>query len=282
MDPERMLEIDKKLGPFNWKLPVTAALYWIYKEGRTSYKEGNLNYSTVLDVALFTTLLKGTVIVNRKSDIFITTNNLEISDNIVHYYKKLLEKESANNPEEEPGSGYKILKGRFKNLLENMIPIIELFNRREKAEKYFKVYKKITGSNISFDDFCRKNLKRITNEGPVKCKQSIIEGYCCKAFIYAIGNQYSEIKPILDSARKLYDTHQKYYQHTPYELPPFKNIKAAAFCKTALLVTNKIIAEKLIKIVSNPKDILYIQNCKDFKINNINIMSLINENITEQ
>ena len=179
LDPERMLEIDKRFGPFNWKLPVTSALYWIYKGNQTNYKEGDLNYATVLDVAFFTTLLKGTVITNDKSDIFITTNNLKISDNIIIYYKKLIAKEAEQQNISEESTKYKVLKGRFSDLLANMVPIIELFNKNKDAEKYFETYKKLNPNNReTFDEFCKKNLKRITNEGPIKCKQSIIEGYC--------------------------------------------------------------------------------------------------------
>jgi hypothetical protein len=283
LDPERMLEIDKKFGPFNWKLPITTALYWIYKGNLTNYKEGDLNYATVLDVAFFTTLLKGTVITNDKSDFFITTNNLKISDNIITYYKELIAEESKQNISEEKSAKYKILKDRFKNLLENMIPIVKLFNKNKKAQKYFNIYKELAHNDKeTFDEFYKNNLQRITKEGPIKCKQSIIEGYCCKAFILAIGNQYNEIEPTIKAAESLYNTHQKYYKKTNYELPSFENIKTAAFCKTVLWLTNKKIADKLIKIVSNPKDILYIKNCKDLKINNIEIMSLINENITKQ
>jgi len=281
LNPNKMLAIDQKFGPFNWKLPIVNALYWIYKKDNTSFRQGDLNYETVLDVALFTTFLKGTVITNSKNKSFITTNNLKITKNIVKYYNhQIKQKQLADDKTQR--QKLKLLIGRFSDMLSNIIPIVKLFNGDKDARAYFKIYRQLNPEyKKSFDAFLKQNIHRLTYEGPIKCKQSIIEAYCCNAFTFAIGNQYNKIKTPLKEAKVLYDMHQKKYKNSSYSLPPFAIIKTAAFCKTALWLNNQKVVDKLFKIVSDEKSSLYVKNSRDIQINNLNILKLIHENITE-
>jgi len=280
LNPEKMLKIEKQLGPFNWRLPIVSALYWIYKPDyyQIAAKKGDLNYETILDVALFLSFLKGEIVSNPKTGLLIRTNNFEISNNILKYYKSALKiikmKSPKNNDTKE-----KVFKHKVCELFANIIPILKLFNKNKLTEKYFEEYKRLSNKqNIDLKSFINKNLKRITYEGPIKCKQSIIEAYFYNAYRFALNNQYDELKNSYNEAEKLWKAHQKLYGNKTYALPPIENIKTAACTKIFKQLQKKQMINKFCHIISNPKDILYIKDYQYLTINNINIMDYNNAN----
>ena len=278
LNPEKMLKLEKELGPFNWQLPIVTSLYWVYKKdyNQTSKQHGDLNYETVLDMTLFMSFLRGTLITNPKTKLLVRSNNFKLAPNILNYYRNALKK---TEQQENNKSKVKVLKHKICEIYENMIPIMTLFDKNELAKTFFTEYKILKNdTNINFNKFIQKNLKRITYEGPIKCKQSIIEAYFYNAYKFALDNKYDELKNSYNEAVKLWKNHQKYYKTKKYALPPMENIKAAACCKIFKQLNSKIMIDKLSSIISNPKDLLYVKDYQFLEVNNINVLEQKNAN----
>ncbi|MCK5843751.1 MAG: hypothetical protein KAG97_03525, partial [Victivallales bacterium] len=66
MDPEKMLRIDIEYGPFQWKLPQASSVYWGARKNPEAYKQGDINYRAVINVAMTQTFLFGSYVMNPK------------------------------------------------------------------------------------------------------------------------------------------------------------------------------------------------------------------------
>ena len=241
LTPEKMLEVDRQYGPFNWLLPQASAVYWGARKDEKSYSQGYLNYKSVLPVAMQQSFLRGAIVDNPETGLFITTNNFAIAPNIILMYEE--KAKSSEKPHIENANCLVFIR--------NALPILVSFNQNEIAELLFAQYKKIRPEvAINMHNFYTAQMLRLQDSGSARYKQSIIEIPLFNAYRALLSDKPKRAANLADIAEQEWHKHQKKYGSTPFELPPFDHIKAAAFCK-AYLLNKPEFRLKLLKTAGN-------------------------------
>ena len=259
LDPGHMLKIDKEYGPFNWLLPQATAVYWSARKDSAHYSQGYLNYKVVAPVAMQQSFLKGSIVSDSGSGLFVTTNNLEIAPNIIKMYRNRTG--TSKKPELE--------RAQCLMFLISAIPILYSFDKTKTASLLFDEYKKLRPEvKVDFRTFTITQLLRLQHEGAARYKQSLVEISLYSAYKTLAENQHEKAAKFADSAEKAWEKHQKIYGSGILKLPPLENIKTAAFCK-ALNYLNTPSEKKNLLDSAGKKEsgALYIENAQNLLYN---------------
>ena len=223
LELSRMLKIDREYGPFQWKLPQAHAIYWAARDNYKDYWQGDLNYTSTVTSALQQAFLHGTLFEDKKNKIFITTNNLEVTDNIIKDFKKRIAVTDIPNFE----------KDRFKNFIMHAAPILDSFGKKDLALKLFKEFKKIDSNNSSnFDDFISENLEQMNKKPIARYDQSLVEISLFNAYLYLSQGDFKKAATFEQHAQKQWNYHQKRFAGNKVKLlPPIEYLKITAFIK---------------------------------------------------
>ena len=264
LDPGRMLEIDKQYGPFNWLLPQATAVYWGARKYSSHYSQGYLNYKVVVPVAMQQSFLKGSIVSDSESGLFVTTNNLEIAPNIIEMYRAKVKE--SEKPELE--------RAQCLMFLISAIPILHSFDRTKTASLFFDEYKKLRPEvKVDFRNFTITQLLRLQHEGAARYKQSLVEISLYSAYKVLAENQPEKAAKFADSAKKARNKHQQIYGSGVLRLPSLEHIRTAAFCKAFNYMKTPAEKQKLLALVSNKKaGVLYIKTPETLLYNGKQLM----------
>ena len=259
LKPERMLKIDRQYGPFNWLLPQTTAVYWSARKDSFQPSQGYVNYRVVVPVAMQWSFLKGSIVSDPKTKLFVTTNNFKIAPNIIRMYRNRAK--VSKKPEME--------HKQCLTFLTNAIPILYSFDKTKTATLLFDEYKKLRpGVKGDFHNFTITQLMRLQEKGAARYKQSLVELSLYSAYKALMKNQSEKAAQFANSAEKTWIKHQKIYGSRILKLPPMASIKAAAFCKAFGYMNTPAKKKKFLAVVNNKKaGALYIKNPADILYN---------------
>jgi hypothetical protein len=259
LDPDRMLYIDKRYGPFNWLLPQATAIYWGARKHSSQHSQGYVNYKVVIPVAMQQSFLKGSIISDAESELFVTTNNLKIAPNIIKMYKA--KAETSQKPHLE--------HAQCLMFLISAIPILYSFNEIEMASLLFDEYKRLRPEvKVDFRNFTITQLLRLQNKGAARYKQSLIEISLYNAYKALVSGQKDKAAKFAEAAENAWKKHQQKYGSGVLRLPALKKIKAAALCKACLYLDTPSEKETILKLANDKKSgALYIKNAKDLSYN---------------
>ena len=224
LDPEKMLKIDKLYGPFQWRLPQAQAVYWGAKKDFSSYSQGYLNYRITVIAAMQQAFVAGGLIEDKKAGLFVITNNLDLTESIINYYKKQIA--VSDNKHKE--------KNMFRDFIVHSAPILYGFDRKESARKLFEAYKEISPiqNDVDFKNFIGNNLLRMSEKAPARYQQSLVELSLFNGYIYLAQGDFKQAAKFADKAEDRWKKHQsKFSSNKIMQMPSFEDVKAAAFVK---------------------------------------------------
>ena len=224
LTPEKMLEIDKRYGPFQWRLPQSQAIYWGARKTEAGYTHGsNLNYKTTVTTSLQFAFLNGALFEDKNAGLFITTNNLEITDSIINDFTQLIQK--SEHPQFE--------QRLFDNFISHGAPILYTFGRKELARKLFDEFKKMhPGSKVKFHTFIIANLAKMDEESAARYGQSLVEMSLFKGYVFLSKGDFEKAAQSEKEAKERWQKHQKRYaSNKVHLLPPLEQLNVVAFLK---------------------------------------------------
>ena len=250
--PEKMLKIDMVYGPFQWKLPQAQAIYWGVQESYKSFHQGDLNYRATLTAALQMAFLNGALFEDKTNGLFITTNNLDITDSIVKDFKKLIKESNNQNYE----------KSLFNNFIFNAAPILYGLGKQKMALKLFQEFQIMHPENkVTFDVFISANLAKMTKKPRARYTQSLVEISLLSGYIYLAQGDFKNAAKFAEKAKEKWNKHQKRYSGNKVRLlQSFDNLKIVAFMKL-LQQFPRAQQDQLLDLVHNKKS-------ADLKIDN--------------
>ncbi len=221
--PAKMLEIDKTYGPFQWKLPQAQAVYWGARKSHENFYQGDLNYKSTVTSAMQLAFLNGGLFEDKKSGLFITTNNLEITESLIVEFKKRIKN----------GENLFFDKSRFNNFISTATPILYGFGEKDLALKLFKAFQDMHPEvDVEFEAFIATNFADMNKSLRGRYSQSLIEisllgGYACLS-----RGDFKNAAVLAKKAEDNWKKHQeKFAQNTARLLQPFDNLKIVAFVK---------------------------------------------------
>lgn len=264
LEPRKMLSIDEQYGPFNWLLPQASAVYWGARKEEKTYSQGYLNYKVVLPVAMQQCFLRGSIVENPATGLFVTTNNFAIAPSIISMYDE--EIKFSEKPY--------LKRAECLNFIRNAVPILISFNQNEIANQLFEKYKAMRSDiEINLQVFYTTQMLRLQKKGAARYKQSIIEIRLFNAYRALISNK-PRAETLLDLAKKEYKKHQVKFAASPLKLQAFDNLKAAAFCK-AYFLTSPALKPKLLQMAGDKNSgEFYIPNVTELKFNGTKMTAL--------
>ena len=224
--PERMLRLDKRYGPFQWRLPQAQAVYWGAREKDEDYRQGDLNYRSVVSAAMRQAFLYGSIVEDEKAGLFVVTHNFEVTRSIIVYYEKELGR-----------GGHKARdRGVFNDFAKRAAAILYAFDRRDLAYELYMARRKLVdnGDERNFRDYIQGTLtKMLKSSLPPRYKQTMIEIQLYNAYKALRSRNLVQAKRLADKAEKQWNEHQAPRQSpmAMYKLPPFESLKAAALAK---------------------------------------------------
>ena len=226
MDPKRMLRLDIELGPLQWKLPQASSIYWGFRKSDKTYSQGDLNYRAVTNVAMSQAFLYGSYIMNPKNGRYVTSNNLDIAPNIIKLFKIEMK---------EGGDSKLLAHGQTDEFIRYAAPIAYAFDRPDIAAKlYSELQSNYPKSTPPFDKFISQNLIRLMDSAIPRLHQSLVEISLYNAYkAFARGDNVSAVR-FAESAKRRWDEHMRLFggAGTRFTIPPFENIKMAAYART--------------------------------------------------
>jgi len=259
LDTERMLYIDRRYGPFNWLLPQATAVYWGARKHAKEYSQGYVNYKVVIPVAMQQSFLKGSIVSDSASKLFVTTNNFDIAPNIIKIYRD----KAKNNikPEFE--------RAQCLMFLRSAIPILFSFDKIKMAHLLFDEYKKLRPDvKVNFQNFIISQLLRLKDAKATRYKQSLVELSLYNAYKAMLSGAEDKAANIAESAKKTYEQYQSKYGRYGLKLPPFESIKAAAFCKAFNYMKTPDKRKTILNMAGNEKSgVLYIKQAENLLYN---------------
>jgi len=223
LNPKRMLEIDKEYGPFQWKLTQAQAVYWGARKKLLNYHQGNLNYKSIVMSAMQMSFLYGSLFEDKKSGLFITSNNFKIVPNIIKYYKKQI-KEGKHKDRE---------KNLFSHFIINAAPILYAFDHKNLALMLFKEFQLLhPETKINFTTFIASNLASMNQKSRGRYHQSLVEISLFHGYVYLSQGKFKEAAKFAERAEERWRAHQKEFAGNPVrKLPAMKDLKVVAFLK---------------------------------------------------
>ena len=224
--PSKMLEIDRRCGPFQWRLPQAQAVYWGFRNNGEDYKQGGLNYRSIVPSAMAQAFLFGRIVEDGESGLFVTTHNFDIVNSIIALYRERIESggELADHD-----------RSVFNDFVRHAAPILYAFDRKPLAYKLYVARKKLVGApDEEFNTFIISSLARMSSQHLApRYKQSMIEIRLYNAYKALDGGAIDKAKANATKAKMEWEEYHKAHSgaFTPFRIPPFDSLKAAALAK---------------------------------------------------
>jgi len=227
LDPRKMLLVDREYGPFDWRLPQAHAVYWL-AENKTyaEYLAEGHKPDHMIRLAMHAAFQNGRLIHNAASGLFMTTNNLAIAGKIHDFYDYALEHRYSER-----------LDQLHREFLEEAIGVLYSYNHPKAARTLFRHYEKdymTPETHVPFEQFVVQQMSQLlgsTTSGDVR---SIVNAALTQAYVWLATGDPRRASGYVRTAYLMWQQHQKRTEGKPgLQLPPFEELKAAAFTQVA-------------------------------------------------
>ncbi len=199
MEPETMLEIERKYGPLDWKAVATQALYWIEK-GKKETDMQQIDYERGVYFALNHLLEWGKVNFRKvgQDEIMLVMPDMRIADILNNYYKEILEQ----TPENQSAG----IQSSHRDFLKKVILLAYTINDLSTARQYYRYLREeYPGeADLSFNSFISKEFIETLKGGSVQKISSLIYGTLYQSFWYLAAGEESRYAGLQSMARLIY------------------------------------------------------------------------------
>ena len=216
MDPEYMLELEKKYFPFDWKSAATHSLYWIEEGKRKTSDMREIDYYRMVYFSLNHLLKWGKVNIKKIGDeeVLTLSPDFEVVPILNSYY------ENAIQDLEKAGQSTTGIKGSYLSFLSDVVTLAYTMNDLPVAQKYYLYLKdKYPGEvgNLSFPEYVASKFVTTLDDGSVPQITDMLFGIMYQSYwSLAIGEDERYVG--LQSLAKAV------YERTATNLPRFQNM----------------------------------------------------------
>ncbi len=224
LDPRVMLEIDRKYGVLDWRVPESQALYWATMGLKKTPGHRDLNCERMITQSLYEAFRSGRLLMidPKKFESVISVPNLELADAVKRTFDETYE---ANDKQ------FTFLSAKI-NFMKEAITILFNYGKFKKADEYFKELSKIDAEprGMTLEDFVMKRWAENVRDATVKKANDVISGMIFRSLFYLV---YGDTDAALANeriARYIYNSYMKHTaegQEARVGLLPYADIKRA-------------------------------------------------------
>ena len=220
--PAKIIEIEKKYGKLEWRLPEAQGLYWTHVGMKVSKAGYNKEVERLLLMNLRMIFHQGTILTvgkGEKSKFFFGVN-LNVADAVVENLI-IAEKKYKNAS----------FNGLLDQFIRDAMIIFDTYGRYKKADEYYKMLKKYKIDDDRYDKLPKdayimiRSLENIRSTAPRQAGAMIV-GLVINSVIYLIEGQQEAATALSSKAKQYYI----YYQKTTtgrerLQLPPYRQLE---------------------------------------------------------
>jgi hypothetical protein len=224
LDPGTILQINKKYGKLDWRLPSSHAIYWAYKgiEEAVKYKKSTEECAKLISIALHDAVISGRIIMldPDKPYTFMTVPNFNVIDATIIEDKKYKEE----NPY------YQGFETGLGNFLSEIVVIAYTYGKYSLARKYFNMMKKDYPSYVHYkklERFAMSKWKKTAKDALMRQAYDTVAGLMFRAYYFAAAGEEDAARGSLNLAKAFYKMYNSEHSDDLKRvgLPPFKQIK---------------------------------------------------------
>ena len=239
-DMDKVLLLNKKYGPFDWRLPQAQVIYWGFEENHDDYFKTNFNFDITIRQALLSIMREGTLKrLNQDKKTMIRGANLRILKVLHNFFDEYLK--NANNKIVVEATNL-----MHKSFTQEATTLLYMYNQTEVAKHLHKHYleEHPEEKKTTFKQFITESMKNTIANREDRNAESLIRATLFEAYEFASLFEIDRANGYLNFAKLIYDEYQKKYKklrQTARLLPPFKSLQANAIKE--FKIENNIIKE---------------------------------------
>jgi hypothetical protein len=229
LDPKRIMQINAKWGPLEWRLPEAHAIYWAERGREKWYLETDSFKRLSCDRMIFQSMnaafQMGRLIYLKDIEHLEMTPNTALIDYVCKAYEEAGERNSEF-----------AMKGGYVNFLVDATVTLYKFGEKAKAKEMMEKGRKYTPERFlgNLDDFVMKELAEDMEAASYQQAQGTVQGYLMNAYYQLAIDEDEVAESYVDIAKQLYDRYRRFVEGTEKRraLPPWEQMK-----KTSLEIT---------------------------------------------
>ena len=258
LDIKKVLEIDRRYGPFDWRLHQAHTIYWAAEDNFEDFMKGGVNYAKIVRQSMMESFYEGRLFHNPVKNVITRTNNLQIIGKIHDYVEYLLENQFS------PG-----VDKIHKDFLDSAIAILYTFNQHKLSRQLFEHYKEdyLKGGSVSYEIFIMQRLRKtLANRHSDEVSSSLVEAAIYQSFEWLDLGEYDRSNGYYNFAKLMWQSHQNKHQNNSAKLfPPFDQILQSArerFLNSSGIEEN-VLNTKIKRAETKPPEEIYIGSFED-------------------
>ena len=223
LDPRKMIELDKKHGELDWRLPEAHAIYWAELGKEKWYAEKDafrrLNCDRMIFQSINDAFQLGRLLYLKDIEHLEMTPNIKLVDHVRDAYEEAMKSNPDNN---SVFSGYS-------NFIVDAIVILYEFGEKTKAREYLELGRKLHPERFTakLDDFVLHELAEDMEAASYTQAQSTVQGYLLNAYYQLAIDEDEVAESYVVIAKQLYDRYAKFVEGTERRrgLPPWSQMQ---------------------------------------------------------
>jgi hypothetical protein len=235
MDPAMIVDLNKKYGKLDWRLPEAHAIYWANMGIKNDIDDKvNIDCDRMISQSLKDAFMGGKLMMADPDNTatFMTIPNLALADAAVDNFKQAFKRQKS-----------KSFNDAMRNFLKDVIVMMYTYGKYSQANKFLKMLRKEEPGNkklkTTLDRFVIREWKEDVRDATTKQAMNVIGGLVYSAYyMYACGSE-DEADGHIRLAEGVYNVYKKDHADTwkRVGLPPFEDIKKkmAALCRQNLM-----------------------------------------------
>jgi hypothetical protein len=238
MDPKTVLEVDRKYGPLEWRLPETHAIYWAYvgMEKAAAHpdrvkKDDILTLRRVIYQCMLLAFQRGRLIPNYFEHRFEFSPNLELIPRVDAAYEEQMAEDPVNRDH---------IGNAHRNFLRDAVYYLYIHNREAEAAKWYKVLgdkypnKNIIDGvrnsfprNVALDEFCFAKLQESIGETSQIGMKNLLEALITQSYMALVLGDEDRAAGFRQLAIKAHERYQAKVttRQGTIDMPPFGEIQ---------------------------------------------------------
>ncbi|MBN1864808.1 MAG: hypothetical protein JW808_07905 [Victivallales bacterium] len=225
LDAAFILDLNRKYGDLDWRLPEAHAIYWASKGIENDAKgEVNVDCERMITQSLKDAFMGGRLLIadQDKSHSFMTIPNLAVADAAIEAFR------TAHSRQE-----VKSFHDAMRNFMKDIIVVMYTFGKYSKAESYYRELRKENPDNpvyrVPLDDFVMKEWREDARDATPQQAYDLLSGLLFRSMYMAAAGEQEQAEGHLNLANSIYNIYQDQQKDTQVRmgLEPFDDIKKA-------------------------------------------------------
>ena len=224
LEPARMVEIDRKYGKMDWRVPESQAIYWAsvgVEKSIANTGKPDINCLRIISHGLQSGFRSGRLLTLDADGKYVqSVPNLNLTDSAYAAFE-------AGEAEFEGGAGSSFRSAKI-NYLKDAIPLIYIHGNVTKAQEFFDRLVSVDGpqKQRNLDEFVMVHYAEDVRDADVKKASAVISGLVQRAIFNLLVGQRDAAVTNERLARYIHRTYtQKNFDVKRNTLPPYSEVK---------------------------------------------------------